>query len=86
MTEGVLVPSSNRGRYAISRPDGVDLTSGARIEVWLGDQWIAGTVEHGRDTYVVETRTHEPPKVGYYFWSDDDAVCGLCVGMKVRLP
>ena len=44
---GVLVPSSNRRRYAVDEPDGCDLISGDRCEVYLGGQWMAGSVEHG---------------------------------------
>src|SRR5260370_42704792 len=42
-----LVPSSNRGRYALDDPEtGHDLTSGEPIAILLGSQWIEGSIEH----------------------------------------
>lgn len=83
MTEGHVAVLSNRGRYALDKADGVDLTSGDCIAVWLGGQWIRGSIESGAklSTELVPGR----PTRGYYFISDDGGVCGLCVGMKVRL-
>ncbi len=85
--EGTLHLSSNRGRYEVrDAQEGpfLDLTSGDRCEVLLGGRWIAGSVELGR-VYSIEELPHKQVK-GYYFISDDGARCGLCEGMKVRLP
>ena len=42
-----LVPSSNRGRYALDDSEhGHDLTGGEPIAIFLGNQWIAGRLEH----------------------------------------
>src|SRR5712691_4579353 len=42
-----LVPSSNRGRYALDDPEsGHDLTSGEPIAILLGGQWTPGHIEH----------------------------------------
>jgi hypothetical protein len=85
MTEGTLVVSTNRGRYAVGDAEtGADLTSGDRIAVWLGGQWVDGSVESGAR---LSTEVVPPghPTRGYYFISDVGGVCGLCVGMKVRM-
>jgi len=79
-----LVPSTNRGRYALDRPDGPDLTSGAVIAIQLGGQWIEGSVEHTGNLYAAQ---HGPCAVvsGYYFQATRGGVSGLCVEMKVKL-
>jgi hypothetical protein len=88
-----LVPSLNRGRYALDDPDGGDLTTGQHIDILLGGRWIPGKVEHS--TY--PTRKYpevagcyaltgvENVKIGYYFVAKGGMVCGLCTGMMVRL-
>lgn len=43
--EGVLVPSSNRGRYAVDDSEGHDITSGEHIAINLGGTWIEGHIE-----------------------------------------
>jgi hypothetical protein len=78
-----LVASRNRGRYALDEPDGLDLTAGAAVAVWLGGQWIAGQIEHAGRLYAVE-RTGQSER-GYYFLAADGSCCGLCSGMRVRL-
>jgi Domain of unknown function (DUF5348) len=46
-TISTLVPSSNRGRYALDDPEhGHDLTSSEPIAILLGGQWIEGHIEH----------------------------------------
>lgn len=46
-TISTLVPSSNRGRYALDDSEhGHDLTSGEPIAILLGGQWITGRIEH----------------------------------------
>jgi hypothetical protein len=73
-TVRVLVPSTNRGRYALDDPQyGADLTSGMRVSVWLGGYWAKGSIEH-------DSRLG-----GYYFIASDGSVCGLCSDMQVRL-
>ncbi len=82
-----LVPSSNRGRYALNDPEtGHDLTSGEPIAILLGGRWIEGHIEHGRERYASEHLIVQRVLPGYYFIArDDGAVCGLCRGMQVRL-
>jgi hypothetical protein len=75
----MLACSTTRGRYALDRPDGPDLTAGFRMAVLLGGIWVAGTVEHGR-VYSGEGGIER----GYYFIADGGERCGLCVGMHVR--
>ena len=42
-----LVPSSNRGRYALNGPqEGRDLTAGDHLALLLGGQWIRGHIAH----------------------------------------
>jgi Domain of unknown function (DUF5348) len=79
-----LVASTNRGRYALDDPEGQDITSGDRIAVWLGGQWIEGSVEHTGSLYANESSGR--PERGYYFVASNGGVCGLCTGMRVRLP
>ena len=82
MMQGVsmLVCSTTRGRYALDRPDGSDVTTGTRLAVLLGNRWVAGTVEHGR-VYSGESGIER----GYYFVTDSGDRCGLCAGMCVRI-
>jgi hypothetical protein len=81
-----LVPSSNRGRYALDDPEqGHDLTSGEPIAILLGGHWIEGHLEHGRERYASEHLIYQRVLPGYYFIASDSAVCGLCTGMQVRL-
>jgi hypothetical protein len=54
-TKHTLVPSTNRGRYALDDPEGQDITGGDRIIVWLGGQWIEGSVEHAGMLYANES-------------------------------
>lgn len=88
----VLVASSNSGRFALDYADGHDLTCGSCVSVLLGGQWIDGCIEHYTDLYPMQ-RTFEqvmretPLQYmgGYCFVSSDGNICGLCVGMQVRL-
>ena len=83
MKEGFLVASSNSGRYAMDDPEhGQDLTGGQALEICLGGVWIAGSIEHAGRLYAIEGMK---PQRGYYFIASDGEVCGLCVGMKVRV-
>jgi hypothetical protein len=81
--EGRLQASSNRGRYELEGTGG-DLTSGDRCEIWLGGRWIAGSIEHVGKLYADESSGNALR--GYYFVVDDGGMCGLCVGMRVRVP
>lgn len=78
-----LVPSTNRGRYALDDPNGPDLTSGDDLTIRLGKHWIAGHIEAGRRYASEHTGQTER---GYYFIAVDGNVCGLCTGMQVRIP
>ncbi len=79
-----LVVSSNAGRYACDDANsGHDLTAHEPCAIQLGGQWIEGRVEHG-----LIYATHLVPQGatrGYYFISGASDICGLCIGMKVRL-
>ncbi len=77
-----LVPSTNRGRYALDTPDGPDLTCGCPISICLGGYWIAGYVEHALRLYTINAGQ---ACGGYFFNSQTGTICGLCVGMQVRL-
>jgi hypothetical protein len=85
--EGMLIASSNRGRYAVQDAEQgsyLDLTSGMPCEVWLGGNWVAGTIEHGA-LYIIRDLSSTASR-GYYFVDTIGERCGLCLGMKVRLP
>jgi hypothetical protein len=91
MKEGTLVASRNPGRYALG--DGPDLTSGTALAIEIGGQWIEGRVEYALALYVNMGprwlfETPQKPAVidGYYFVAaHDGSMCGLCVGMWVRI-
>jgi hypothetical protein len=90
--EHTLVASSNSGRYALDDPEGQDITSGITLAIDLGGKWVAGRVEYRHEMYVNMGMQYpgEPPRSprvidGYYFIADNGGVCGLCIGMKVRL-
>ena len=86
-----LVASANDGRFALDFAQGQDLTSGTRIAIDLDGRWIAGRVEHVPDLYPNEDvqylKNERLPRVtgGYYFLALEGGICGLCVGMKVRV-
>jgi hypothetical protein len=83
-TISTLMPSTNRGRYALDDSQtGHDLTSGEALAVLLGGQWIEGRVEHGGSLYASE-RSGQLEK-GYYFIDSNGQICGLCSGMIIRL-
>jgi hypothetical protein len=88
MKEGTLVASSNSGRYAIATEEseeGLDITSGQTLDVYLGDRWIAGSVEHASYLYAIES-IGRPAQRGYYFQAKNGGRCGLVVGMRIRIP
>src|SRR5258708_7648682 len=88
-----LAASSNTdGCYALNEPDGPEISSGQRLAIQIGALWIEGSVEHYSEKYVnrglrflgdksPEERTID----GYYFIARGGGICGLCLGMKVRL-
>ena len=88
-----LVPSTNRGRYALDDPQGYDLTSGQPVSILLGGYWTEGRVEHSHfpskkypDVAGIYSITGiDTLQIGYYFLALDGTVCGLCTGMSVRL-
>jgi len=85
-TISTLVASSTKGRYALDDPEtGHDLTSGEPLAILLGGQWIEGHIEHGRQRYASAQLVSQRILPGYYFIARDGAICGLCVGMHVRL-
>ena len=79
-----LVPSTNRGRYALDDPvSGPNVTSGQPLAVLLGGYWIKERVEHVGNLYANERNGQA--ECGYYFIAaDDGTLCGLCTGMQVR--
>jgi len=83
-TVHTLVPSTNRGRYALDDPNGPDLTSGDAVAILLGGTWTLGSVEHASHLYASES-TGQTER-GYSFRAADSSVCGLCTGMRVRIP
>jgi hypothetical protein len=78
-----LVPSTNRGRYALDDPQGYDLTAGDVVAILIAGRWREGTSENGA-VYSIEALPHQAVK-GYYFITRDGERCGLCIGMQVRL-
>jgi hypothetical protein len=82
--EGLLVLSTNPGRYALNSRlgmEGHDISSGTALEVFLGGRWWPGTVEHATNIYAVDE--YKRGVNGYYFISAG-GITGLCVGMRVR--
>jgi hypothetical protein len=79
-----LVTSTNRGRYALDNPEGQDITGGDSMAIWLGGQWTLGSVEHAGMLYANESSGR--PERGYYFVARNGGMCGLCTGMRVRIP
>ena len=86
--------SSNRGRYAFDDAQyGHDLTTGEPVEIMLDGHWVHGRVEHsGLPTQkypcadgCYSLTGKDGLHIGYYFIDTQGNVCGLCVGMKVRL-
>lgn len=94
MTEGTLVASSTQGRYCLGEPEfGREITAGQPLAIMLNEQWIEGSVEYAHEMYTNMGMQYlgELPRLprvldGYYFIGKDGGICGLCVGMKVRLP
>ena len=81
-----LVASSIKGRYALDDPEeGHDLTSGEPLAILLGGQWTLGHIEHSRQRYACAHLVSQHLLPGYYFIAHDGTVCGLCIGMQVRL-
>ena len=76
-----LKASSNKGRFDMG---GSDISTGQPLQISVGRQWIRGTVQHGWNMYVTESRDKDAT-LGYYFECDKgNDVCGLCLGMKVK--
>jgi Domain of unknown function (DUF5348) len=77
-TAHTLVPSTNRGRYALDDPEqGHDLTSGEQVAIVLGGQWIEGRVEHANLIYAIEgcISPHNLTSAGYSFIASDGRQC-----------
>ncbi len=72
MQQGKVVLSSNRGRFALGSPDGMDLTSGCVCEIKFHGRWVKGRIEHGRNGY-------------YFLGPSEKTTCLLMVGMLVRV-
>ncbi|GCF11270.1 hypothetical protein [Dictyobacter arantiisoli] len=94
MTIHTLVPSTTRGRYALDRPDGADISSGQYIRIQCGCRWIAGSVEMARasaqrlvhGTVATDNTNAVIPVVSAYYFTSEADVYGLCVGQKVQVP
>lgn len=81
-----LVASSTKGRYALDdSEEGHDLTSGEPVAILLGGRWVEGYIEHSRQRYTSAHIVSQHILPGYYFIARDGTICGLCVGMQVRL-
>lgn len=87
-----LVASNNTyGRYALDEPNGPELSSGQPLSIRLNGQWIAGSIEHALDIAVncgMSTLFDNPGERtidSYYFIGSEGGICGLCVGMEVKL-
>ncbi len=82
-----LVASDNgRGRYALDHPRGQEIAEGDMIAILLGERWVSGMIVYMPSLYSIPGNV--PPmhvRGGYCFFSQDSNICGLCVGMKVRL-
>lgn len=73
--EGILVPSTNRGRFALDDAvEGRDITSGDVVSLLVDGQWVAGQVEHS-------LKHHG----GYYLLAHNGNTYPLRAGMKARL-
>ncbi len=86
--EGTLVASSNRGRYALDEAEtGPDLTSSQVCDIWLDGRWVKGRIEHAGSLYAIG-EGGAPGRLfsGYYFLAGGGGICGLCTGMRVRVP
>ena len=82
----MLVPSTNRDRYALDDPDhGRELTSGSSIAILLYGQWIEGKVKHAEFLRAGDYNIKERVPGGYYFIASDGSVYPLCSGMKICL-
>jgi hypothetical protein len=91
MQQGTLILSDNKGRYSLCTTGTVpfddevypDLHAGMSVEVYLGRHWVQGSIEFGP----VHVALMDNASIsGYYFIARDGGVCGLCMGMKVRIP
>ena len=67
-TMHTLIASTNRGRYALDDPAGHDITSGDRMAIWLGGQWIEGSVEHAGSRYANESSGRAERGLLWYRW------------------
>ena len=76
----ILVASTNHGRYALDRSDGVHVTAETRLVVLLGGYWIVGIVEHSR---IYSSK--DGIECGCFFIADSVECCGLCANIQVRV-
>jgi hypothetical protein len=87
--EGKLVLSTTQGRFAVEdatyRPD---TSSGRAMDVWMGDQWIAGQLS---TPVSMTATTSSPMKAGFVrcvwictFVCSEQALRSLAVGRRVR--
>jgi hypothetical protein len=84
--EGLLVLSSNSGRYAIADAnEGMDLTSGTVCEIFFGSrgEWIKGSIEHEASGIYAEEGN--PRGHGGYYFIGAGGIVGLVVGMRIRV-
>ena len=71
-----LVPSTNRGRYALDDPEhGQNIASGDALAILLAGQWIEGSIVHAANLYVIAYGSRLVTS-GYYFIARDGGMCG----------
>lgn len=87
-----LVISHDYGRYALDGPAGPTISTGQRLAICLNGRWIEGRVAHASELYANrglrfpgDRGPDERAIEGYYFLASGSGLCGLCVGMRVRL-
>ena len=64
MKEGKLVHSTNSRRYAIDDPEtGAEVVQGQVCQIFLGGNWVKGSVGHSGNLYVIEGTTQSSHRV-----------------------
>ena len=82
----ILVPSTNKDRYALDDPEhGQEITSGSSIAILLHGKWIEGKVKHAEFLRTGDYSIKERVSGGYYFIAREGNIYDLCSGMKICL-